>query len=494
VTGNALNINITSATANGRPVVNFRVTNETGAGVPGIVPVDLRFNVAKLVPGTNGEPASWQNYLNRAVNGAVEGTQERLAAGFAFGTLVNQGDGNYMYTFATDITSATANPCPAPCTTADGKALNLSYQPGLTHRVTIQQGNSANPKATGVLDFVPAGTAAGARDIVLTATCNQCHHELAAHATRVDTKLCVTCHNPGSWVAGAPPTPVDFKVMIHKIHYNVYNSLNPSDPNAPNYMPPTLPSVTAGYPYKIGARDFSRPTFTQDARNCTRCHDGASSAQGDNWKTQPSIATCGSCHDNVYFTTQPDPAKPYQTEPHPGGPATDSSTCALCHGPGRVADTTVMHNFPARFKTASGKFKFNIVSAAPTTAGSLPVITFSVTDPGNGDAPYDIKPHPAFTTASVSSLTVKLGWTTAGIADVGNDGSGQNYGQPVSIDLLNNAAVVPGAAPGTYTVASTVAIPAGQTGTLRVMMDGHPAGDVSSTGPSSDDITLPPCR
>ena len=168
VTGNALNINITSATANGPPVVNFRVTDETGAGVPGIVPADLRFNIAKLAPGSNGEPASWQNYLNRAVNGAVEGTQERSATGFAFGTLVNLGGGNYTYTFATDITSAAANPCPAPCTNADCRPLNISYQPGLTHRVTIQQGNSAKPKATGVLDFVPAGAAAGARDIVLT--------------------------------------------------------------------------------------------------------------------------------------------------------------------------------------------------------------------------------------------------------------------------------------------------------------------------------------
>ena len=220
VTGRDLNINITSVTTNGPPVINFRVTDRIGAGVPTLAPADLRFNIAKLVPGSNGEPASWQNYINRAVSGAVQGSQERLAPGFAFGTLVNQGGGNYTYTFATDITNAAANPCPAPCTNADGKALNISYQSGLTHRVTIQQANSANPKATGVFDFVPAGGAAGARDIVLTATCNQCHGELTAHGTRVDTRLCVTCHNPGSWVAGPPNTTVDFKVMIHKIHYH----------------------------------------------------------------------------------------------------------------------------------------------------------------------------------------------------------------------------------------------------------------------------------
>jgi len=512
VTGRDLNINVTSATANGPPVVNFRVTDKTGAGVSSMTAADLRFNIAKLVPGSNGEPANWQNYINRTVGRAVEGTQECSAGCFAFGTLLNLGSGNYSYTFATDITSAAANPCPGPCADADGKPLNISYQPGLTHRVTIQQGNSALPKATAIFDFVPAGGAVSSRDIVLTATCNQCHSELTAHGTRIDTRLCVTCHNPGSSVTPEPDaklqsnTTVDFKVMIHRIHYNIYNSLNPSDSTLPNYMPPTLPSVTAGigltdpdcdpaaftcYPYKIGGSDFSQPSFTQDVRNCTRCHDAASSAQGGNWNARPSIAACTSCHDNVYFTNQPDPAKPYQTEPHPAGPQADSSTCALCHGPGKVADVAVMHNFPARFKTASGKFNLNIIDAAPTAAGSFPVITFSVTDPSNGDAPYDINAHPAFTTAGVSSLGLKLGWTASGIADIGNDGSGGTFGQPVSINLLNNIAVVPGAAPGTYTVTSTVAIPAGQR-TLRVMMDGHPAGAVSSTGPTTDDITLPP--
>jgi len=475
-TGSALNINITSVTTNGPPVVNFKVTDRTGAGVPGIAPADLRFNIAKLLPGSNGEPANWQNYLNRVVNGAVEGTQERSAAGFAFGTLVNRGDGNYMYTFATDITSATANPCPAPCTSADGKALNVSYQPGLTHRVTIQQGDSAKPKATGVLDFVPAGGAAGARDIVLTATCNQCHGELTAHGTRVNTKLCVTCHNPGSWVAGPPGTSVDFKVMIHKIHYNNAGA--------------ALPSVLAGTPYKIGSKDFSAVVFTQDVRNCTRCHDGALSAQGDNWKNRPSMEACGSCHDNVYFGAGPDPARPYQTIAHPGGVMTDNSTCSLCHGPGRVSDVTVKHNLPARLKAAAAKFKFNIISATPTTPGGFPVVTFSVTDPTNGDQPYDIKADPHFTAIASgnSRLAVSIGWNTNATRDFGNDGSAANFGQPISIDALANS--VAGSAAGTYTVTSAVAIPATQTGTLRVTMDGHPAGDVTTPGTFADRLVV----
>jgi len=474
VTGNALNINITSVTTSSPPVVNFKVTDSTGAGVTSITATDLRFNIAKLEPGSNGEPASWQNYLNRAVNGAVEGIQERSATGFAFGTLVNLGGGNYTYTFATDITSAAANPCPAPCTNADGKPLNISYQPGLTHRVTIQQGNSAKPKATGVLDFVPAGAAAGARDIVLTATCNQCHGELTAHGTRVDTKLCVTCHNPGSWVAGPPNTSVDFKVMIHRIHYNNAGA--------------ALPSVLAGTPYTIGSKDFSAVVFTQDVRNCTGCHDGALSAQGDNWKSRPSREACGSCHDNVYFGTAPDPARPYQTVAHTGGVVTDNSTCALCHGPGRVADVTVPHNLPARLKAAAARFKFNIITAAPTAPGGFPVVTFSVTDPTNGDRPYDIMTDAPFTAGGASTLNVRLGWTQSGIRDIGNDGSGQAFGQPIGMNALT--AAVPGAAAGTYTVTSAVAIPVTQTGTLRVTMDGHPAGDVTTPGTFTDRLAV----
>lgn len=474
VTGNSLNINITSVTVNSPPVVEFKVTDGTGAGVPGLAAADLRFNIAKLSPGSNGEPTRWQNYINRVSGGAVQGSQERSATGYAFGALVNHGDGSYTYTFATDITNPAANPCPAPCTDADGKALDIRYEPGLTHRVTIQQSNSAYPHASGIYDFVPGGGTGAARNIVLTSTCNQCHTQLTAHGTRVDTKLCVTCHNPGSWVAGAPNTTVDFKVMIHRIHYNNAGA--------------ALPSVIAGTPYKIGNADFSTVVFPQDVRNCTRCHDGALSPQGDNWKTQPSMAACGSCHDDVYFGVQPDPAKPYQTLPHPGGVVTDNSTCVLCHGVGKVADAAVAHDFPARLKAATAKFKLNIISATPAGPGDSPVITFSVTDPTNGDAPYDIKADAQFTAGAASTLTVKLGWKMADRADIGNDGSGQDFGQPVSINALT--ASVAGSTAGTYTVTSPVAIPLAQTGTLRVMMDGHPAGDVTTPGTFTDRLPV----
>lgn len=477
-----LKITITRASVAGKPVVDFTVTNEAGEGMTGLVESDLRFNIAKLVASAGGGPANWQNYINRANGGAVQGSQERVAAGYVYGTLTRWGGGRYTYTFATDITDPAANPCPSPCTNANGKALDLRFEPGLTHRATVQQANSAYPHASGTLDFVPAGPGATLqRDIVATDTCNTCHAQLVAHGTRVDTKLCVTCHNPGSWVAGSPNVSVDFKAMIHRIHYNDAGL--------------ALPSVRSGTPNMIGSADFSAVVFPQDVRNCTRCHDGAqgalttATAQGNNWKTQPSQEACGSCHDNVYFGLTPDPAKPYQTQRHSGGVMSDNSTCAMCHAAGKFVsrqDIVLAHDFPARLKAAAAKFEYKILAVTATAPGAKPVITFSVTDPTRGGAPYDIKAAPAFTAGAASTLTVKLGWTTA---DFANNGSGQTFGQPVSINALSAAAVA-GASAGTYTVTSPVAIPVGQTGTMRVLMEGHPAGDVTSAGSFTDRLAV----
>ena len=474
----ALTVGITGVSIESTPVVTFTVTNQAGVGMAGLAAADLRFNIAKLMPGSDGAPSAWQNYINRSVGGAVQGSQERASAGFKFGALTNNGNGSYIYTFATDIANPVSNPCPAPCTDAEGRPLDIGFEPGLTHRVTIQQANRAFPSATGVYDFVPSGGGGSGRDIVATGKCNECHNELTAHGTRVDTKLCVTCHNPGSWVAGTPNTTVDFKVMIHKIHRGA-----------------GLPSVVAGTPYVVNGADYSKAAFPQDVRNCTKCHDGTpgtanATAQGDNWKTQPNVEACGACHDNVYFSAIPDLARPYQRVAHSGGVQIASSTCVLCHAAGRFSsrqDIVVAHNLPARLKAAAAKFKLNILNVAPTTAGGTPVITFSVTEPTNADKPYDIKADSAFTAGGNSTLSVKLGWSTS---DFGNDGSGPNYGQPVSINLLNNPAVVAGVAAGTYTVTSTVAVPGTQTGTLRVIMEGHPAGDVTTAGSFTDRLAV----
>jgi OmcA/MtrC family decaheme c-type cytochrome len=318
----SLTIAITSAKVASRPVVNFKVIDQNGASVTGLAPGDLRFNIAKLVPGTYGNPSNWQNYIYRA-SGGVYGNQERstTSSGYRYGTLNDHGDGTYTYTFSTDITNPADIVCPSPCTDANGTALDLRYQPNVTHRVTIQQANSAYPRYNATYDFVPAGGAVFGREIVKTSKCNECHSELRVHGSRVETKLCVTCHNPGSWVAGSPNTTVDFKVMVHKIHMSEH-----------------LPSVESGGSYKIGTADFSEVKFPQDVRNCTKCHDGSDPAtpQGSNWQLQPSREACGACHDNVNFETGVG---------HAGGPK-DNSTCLACHSTGGMVGSIATSHIP----------------------------------------------------------------------------------------------------------------------------------------------------
>jgi len=485
----ALTMEVTGVTVSSPPVVNFTVTNQSGLPVAGFVSADLRFNIAKLVPGTDGAPSNWQNYINiRSSNGAVQGSQERYnRAGQRWGALVDNKNGTYTYTFATDITSATDNPCPAPCADVNGNALNISYQANLTHRVTIQQANTAYPTYNATYDFVPAGGAVTTREIVKTATCNECHNKLTAHGSRIETKLCVTCHNPGSWdnTTGNVQT-VDFKVMIHKIHRGE------DLPSVNHPVSPTkyiIGSTTSAAPH-----DFSTVVFPYsavklgDTRACAKCHDGAVTAQGDNWKTRPSKAACGSCHDDAYFGASPDPLKLYQTVSHAtlsGVTDPDDSTCTLCHGAGKPQDVVVKHDLPNLLKAEAAKYQFNVLSVANPTAGGAGIqVVFSVTNPLVTPATkYNIKTHAAFacvpSVGLPASISALVGWNNT---DENNTGSGSNPGQPYTASVLdsysapncsNNANVVNN---GDDTFTLTIPgkwIPGGTTGSGRTALYGR---------------------
>ncbi|NOR66633.1 MAG: OmcA/MtrC family decaheme c-type cytochrome, partial [Woeseiaceae bacterium] len=117
-----------------------------------------------------------------------------------------------------------------------------------------------------------------------------------------------------------------------------------------------------------------------------------------------------------------------------------------------------------------------------TGQGEFPVITFSVTDPTNGDAAYDIHADTPFTTCAggASRLAVNVAWNTA---DFTNIGSGNLPGVPISMNPLaacGGASVNNGN--GTFTVTSPTAIPATVVGTASIAIEGHPAVDVNNDG------------
>ena len=477
----SLAIDIDEVAINSTPVVRFRASDQFGLSFVGLTTSDLRFNIAKLVPGANGDPSIWQSYINQESGGAMRAIQERDRDGYPLGDLVDHGDGSYTYTFATDPADAAAN-CPPPCIDADGNPLDVSYNPNLTHRVVIQLRHSVIdglPPENEVYTFRPSDGATSnifSREIVKTETCNECHNQLRIHGSRVESKFCVTCHNPGTWDPNGETA--DYKVMIHKLHRGR-----------------DLPSGDA---YEIGGHDYSTVVFPQDIRNCSKCHsESGDTPQGDNWKTQLSMQACGSCHDDKDFAIDGSAWGANDPAGHSGGIMTDNSNCISCHKSSLFGSVEEAHAIPEKAEAA--KFEFNIegVSGAMT-----PSIQISVTDPTNGDAPYDLSSDP-FTGAG-ARLAVIIGWgmtdfdNTGGSTDTGDPNNQPTAAQPLSIDPV--AACGAGIADwtctpdtpvaGTYTLTKTTPLPATAAGTGRVGFEGHVAADFDGNSNFDDEIPI----
>jgi OmcA/MtrC family decaheme c-type cytochrome len=206
------------------------------------------------------------------------------------------------------------------------------------------------------------------RQPVTIAQCSVCHGEFSKDfnvhgGIRNDTKFCPVCHNPSNDTLSRqlPPegelaltSPIDFKVMIHKIH----RGENLTSPYVLYGRP------TGTFPDQAStAADFSELLFPGDLRDCEECHVPAtyvlSPGEGvlqpgvlgsttrqfmrgekdltvlDVFTTPPTIAVCTSCHDDVDFTTGAN---------HPPGPASEDS-CVNCHGVGRPLSVERTH-FP----------------------------------------------------------------------------------------------------------------------------------------------------
>jgi OmcA/MtrC family decaheme c-type cytochrome len=359
----------------GQPVAEFAVVDPNGFPVTGIT--QASFTIAKLVPGQDGDSARWQSYVNRVEQpgaGDWPGSEPQIqATAERDGVLLDNGDGTYRYTFATDLTAVTS-------------PVAVTYQPELTHLVGMQLGGQA-AGANAVYRFQPStGNTRNISDlqIVSQESCGSCHGpSLDAHGgSRVDAEYCAACHNPGTADAQSGEN-LDFGVMVHKIH-----------------MGSSLPS---GEPYVLwgfgnSRNDFSDVAHPQDVRNCVNCHDpdDGSTPQASRILTHPSAAACGSCHDDVNFETG---------ENHIRGvdyPVTNDM-CTACHSTGGIAgDPLESHAMPA--KLASEQFQLNILDLE--LQGEQAVVTFSVTDPADGQT-YQV-PGP------FRALSAQLNWTENG--------------------------------------------------------------------------------
>uniref|UniRef100_C6E1M3 Outer membrane cytochrome MtrC/MtrF-like domain-containing protein n=1 Tax=Geobacter sp. (strain M21) TaxID=443144 RepID=C6E1M3_GEOSM len=413
---------VTGVTIASPPVVTFKIIDVNGNPVRGIGQrsangqlTNLAFSIAKLVPGTDGSPSTWVNYV---VTSSPTGTTPVAASRPTRdreGTLVENSDGSYTYTFARDIAQAQtlANGFTYAGNNRRADLGDLTYNPSLTHRVVVEYGGEipdTEPELTMknavniIYDFIPATgarvtSANSQREIVLTKYCNECHGNpgdpnnlsdqgwglgitTPHHDARRDTRYCVICHTfqraygrPISTAVNDVYTDArtyvtaqtgangevlgEFVTLVHKIHMG--DRLTKSGYNYAGVMFDQLVSPT-------------------DPALCRKCHRGdtaeqlAAAPQGDNWHDMPSRKACGSCHDGVNFQTG---------EGHSLGNLvqTNDSACTGCHNA-----TGVQQNHQSRRLTTTNtttpagyvNFFYEIASATVDAATNNLSVRFRI--------------------------------------------------------------------------------------------------------------------
>jgi OmcA/MtrC family decaheme c-type cytochrome len=409
-----------SIAADGTMVANFTVTDMlglpldvNGVTTPGVISV--RFAAATI---PNGQEQYVSYIYSTTTTNNVTTTQAGSDSGGVI-TSVGSGVGTYTYTYST---KAPANFDPTATQTF-----------GLWATRDLTDFDLGKQYSNSTFNFVPNGSPVTViRDVVNTASCNACHDPLSAHGgSRQIVPLCVICHAPQSTDPGSNNT-IDFKVMIHKIH-----------------MGSSLPSVIAGQPYYFGdsptaGDNFSTVVFPSDVRYCTQCH-GPDATQSSTYKTNPTRAACGSCHDNVNFLANcPAGSDPNLCTNHPVVQTSDAN-CATCH---QAKETTEFdlsvpgaHTIPTNSTQLHG-VNFTLQSAVG--AASTPVtVNFSITD--NSGNPLTLSQLNSLSLVLSSPTTDYAGYDSESALATTTSLGGANYRFTFPTPLPANAS-------GSYTV------------------------------------------
>jgi len=498
-----LQATITGVTVSSPPVVDFTVTDQHGDPALGIADGVTWFTFAKLMPADtvgmppiNGGLPYWQSYVNRVENVADNqpgrgsdvlglSIQATTDSGFSGGVMEDLGDGNYRYTFGTDVADVTT-------------PIAVPWEPNLTHRVGMEirlSGEGEVPLAPNnpVYDFVPDGGAGTGvtKNIADTLNCNGCHYEFTMHGgPRKTVEYCVTCHNPGT-VDQDSGESLDMAYLAHSLHMG-------KDRQGVD------PFIIWGY------SDFSHPydevTYPQSKTYCETCHTASvTHPDGDNWNEGATAKACGGCHANGLVAQNFD-AVTGQAEYSFDHTVADlnvgvqpDGACQTCHfgafptaGPPFEIHSNIRGDDRAR-AAAGDNFVFEILGAVDAGQGQTPTVTIRVTDPiGN---PYNILTDPEFDLANSASLNLYVQWATD--AYYGGDENGLVHGGRINDNLTTQAiqdlnfrdtgypfrmrlgaiqaVAVPGTVAGSYDVPFYRPLPDAFTGDVVFGLGGHPA-------------------
>lgn len=410
---------VSGVTISSPPVVNFQVTDASGRGVSGLTQKDskggyanLAFAIAKLKPAdaATGYPNRWISYMVVTTPAASAAAVPGFPETENDGTLVDNKDGTYTYTFALDLKKVQSYVDGATYDANHVKADldDLTYEPNLPHRLFIsaggyQSGTTTLSKTSAAItfDFIPAtGKVLAATDqqrlIVDIASCNECHSQLSMHERFFppiqDTKLCVVCHTEQQKYGSGDTLPATGNTLVPAGAYAAYGATlklqGRALPNFPNMVHKIHMGEDLFYQgYNQFGVKYNEVTYPQTKTNCVKCHDGSATAthptpQGDNWKKVPSRLACGACHDGINFATgkgvtvkDAEDGLTTSTFGHIGGIQNDDSKCALCHS----ADAIPLYHVTVDRKGSAdrGGYPVNTAQDTPTVgfpAGQGPAI------------------------------------------------------------------------------------------------------------------------
>lgn len=409
--------------ADGTLQVQFKISDPRGLpldreGITTPGTVASSFVVARIP-----QDSKWYlSYTTRTQVSPITGKSAVQAGADTGGRYERLAEGEYLYTFGTKLP-----------TTFDRAATHTVHIYGSRNLSEFDLGTNY---ADTVFTWVPSGAAVTkVRDIVKSATCNQCHTQLGLHGgSRRSVEGCIVCHQPQTT---DPDTgnSVDMTEMIHKIH-----------------MGAQLPSVQAGGKYCIVGNAqtehcYGKVVFPPGANNCESCHNTALTgtakpAQVDAHLKNPSRAACGSCHDNVNFQTGLN---------HVNLPQPNDNQCSTCHIPKGEFDFDASiigaHVTPTAAAELPGTV-FAIESIADGVAGRRPRVTFTIKDKSGAVIPAN----------RMNALSLVLAGPTA------------DYASYVSEPAAAAAQDLGG---GRYAYTFNATIPADATGSYTVGMEGY---------------------
>lgn len=396
------------------PVVSFSVIDETGRGVVGLEAGggnQIRFVLAYLddTPVNDAPSSRWNSLITRDRGGATQATYDRE------GTLLDNGDGTYEYTFENDVTTVPG------------------YDPTLTHRLVLQISGSVGafrlPAVNAITDFRPDGMdVTSTRNVADTRNCNECHDRILVHGNRYEAGYCVTCHNVNTETSEDDGFRVlaDMSYMTHAIHAAAARRAN----GAPDY--------------ELGGDNYSNVTYPQSLLHCAKCHEASEATpDGDTWKTNVNPVSCGGCHEgNVDIS-----GTPTTFEAH----VTALPNCSICHNDPGFANLNTVQNHLTENPTTNNPDIPEGLSAVEYDLANLEV------DPGTGDAtvtfnilfdgtPIDMNDSDTTTDLGLTgSPSFLFAWAAeqGGMMpiDYNNIGSGRDGAQPptVSVESLRGS-------------------------------------------------------